>query len=89
MLLRVVTSNVYHRVPGPRRRRKHGQKHGHVTAPRPRDKPAASAWKAVIAIVAYALLSVRARAFWLRVRQGLTILTDALKEAAFRHDERR
>jgi uncharacterized membrane protein YbhN (UPF0104 family) len=31
---------------------------------------------AVIAIVAYALLSVRARAFWLRVRQGLTILTD-------------
>jgi uncharacterized membrane protein YbhN (UPF0104 family) len=30
----------------------------------------------VIAIVAYALLSVRARAFWLRVRQGLTILTD-------------
>ncbi len=31
---------------------------------------------AVIAIVAFALLSVRARAFWLRVRQGLTILTD-------------
>jgi uncharacterized membrane protein YbhN (UPF0104 family) len=31
---------------------------------------------AVIGLVAYALLSVRARAFWLRVRQGLTILTD-------------
>jgi uncharacterized membrane protein YbhN (UPF0104 family) len=31
---------------------------------------------AVIGLVAFALLSVRARAFWLRVRQGLTILTD-------------
>jgi uncharacterized membrane protein YbhN (UPF0104 family) len=31
---------------------------------------------AIIAIVAFALLSVRARAFWMRVRQGLTILTD-------------
>jgi len=31
---------------------------------------------AVLALVAFALLSVRARAFWLRVRQGLTILTD-------------
>jgi uncharacterized membrane protein YbhN (UPF0104 family) len=31
---------------------------------------------AVVALVAFALLSVRARAFWLRVRQGLTILTD-------------
>jgi uncharacterized membrane protein YbhN (UPF0104 family) len=31
---------------------------------------------AIAGLVAYALLSVRARAFWLRVRQGLTILTD-------------
>ncbi len=31
---------------------------------------------AVIGLVAFALLSVRAKAFWLRVRQGLTILSD-------------
>jgi len=31
---------------------------------------------AVGALIAFALLSQRARAFWLRVRQGLTILTD-------------
>ncbi|MGO9487690.1 MAG: lysylphosphatidylglycerol synthase transmembrane domain-containing protein [Solirubrobacteraceae bacterium] len=31
---------------------------------------------AVAGLVAFALLSVRARAFWLRVRQGLTILSD-------------
>ncbi len=31
---------------------------------------------AVAALLAFALLSVRARAFWLRVRQGLTILSD-------------
>ena len=31
---------------------------------------------AIISLVAFALLSVRARAFWARVRQGLTILTD-------------
>jgi len=30
----------------------------------------------VLALVAFALLSVRAKAFWARVRQGLTILTD-------------
>jgi uncharacterized membrane protein YbhN (UPF0104 family) len=31
---------------------------------------------AVLGLVAFALLSVRAKAFWARVRQGLTILTD-------------
>jgi uncharacterized membrane protein YbhN (UPF0104 family) len=31
---------------------------------------------AVAALVAFALLSVRVKAFWVRVRQGLTILTD-------------
>jgi uncharacterized membrane protein YbhN (UPF0104 family) len=31
---------------------------------------------AVLGLLAFALLSVRAKAFWLRVRQGLTILTD-------------
>jgi uncharacterized protein (TIRG00374 family) len=31
---------------------------------------------AVAALTAYALLATRARAFWLRVRQGVTILTD-------------
>ncbi len=31
---------------------------------------------AVSALLAFALLSTRARAFWLRVRQGVTILTD-------------
>jgi uncharacterized membrane protein YbhN (UPF0104 family) len=31
---------------------------------------------AVLALLAFALLSVRAKAFWARVRQGLTILTD-------------
>jgi uncharacterized protein (TIRG00374 family) len=31
---------------------------------------------AVLALVAFALLSVRVKAFWIRVRQGLTILTD-------------
>ena len=31
---------------------------------------------AILALVAFAMLSVRARAFWLRVRQGVTILTD-------------
>lgn len=31
---------------------------------------------AVLAILAFALLSARAKAFWARVRQGLTILTD-------------
>ena len=31
---------------------------------------------AVAALVAFALLSTRARAFWLRVRQGVTILSD-------------
>src|SRR5262249_33913388 len=31
---------------------------------------------AILGLVACALLSVRARAFWLRVRQGLTILGD-------------
>src|SRR6185312_7996497 len=31
---------------------------------------------AVIGLVAFALLSTRARAFWLRVRQGVTILSD-------------
>jgi uncharacterized protein (TIRG00374 family) len=31
---------------------------------------------AVLGLVAFALLSVRVRAFWARVRQGLTILTD-------------
>ena len=31
---------------------------------------------AVIGVVAFAVLSVKARAFWVRVRQGLTILTD-------------
>jgi uncharacterized membrane protein YbhN (UPF0104 family) len=31
---------------------------------------------AVLGLVAFALLSVRARAFWVRIRQGLTILTD-------------
>ena len=31
---------------------------------------------AVLGLVAFALLSTRARAFWLRVRQGVTILTD-------------
>ena len=30
----------------------------------------------VLGVVAYALLSTRARAFWLRVRQGVTILSD-------------
>jgi glycosyltransferase 2 family protein len=41
---------------------------------------------AIAALVAFALLSVRARAFWLRVRQGVTILTDKrryLREVAF------
>lgn len=31
---------------------------------------------AILALVAFALLSVRARAFWARVRQGVTILSD-------------
>lgn len=31
---------------------------------------------AVVSLVAFALLSVRVKAFWVRVRQGLTILTD-------------
>lgn len=31
---------------------------------------------AVLALVAFALLSVRVKAFWARIRQGLTILTD-------------
>jgi uncharacterized membrane protein YbhN (UPF0104 family) len=31
---------------------------------------------AVISLVAFALLSVRVKAFWVRVRQGLTIVTD-------------
>jgi len=31
---------------------------------------------AIVSLVAFALLSVRAKAFWARVRQGLTILTD-------------
>jgi uncharacterized protein (TIRG00374 family) len=31
---------------------------------------------AVVALLAFALLSTRARAFWLRVRQGVTILSD-------------
>jgi uncharacterized membrane protein YbhN (UPF0104 family) len=31
---------------------------------------------AIIGLVAFALLSVRAKAFWARIRQGLTILTD-------------
>ncbi len=31
---------------------------------------------AILALVAFALLSVRARAFWTRVRQGVTILSD-------------
>lgn len=30
----------------------------------------------IVALVAFALLSVRVRAFWARIRQGLTILTD-------------
>lgn len=30
----------------------------------------------VLGLVAFALLSVRAKAFWVRIRQGLTILTD-------------
>jgi uncharacterized membrane protein YbhN (UPF0104 family) len=31
---------------------------------------------AIVGLVAFALLSVRAKAFWARIRQGLTILTD-------------
>ncbi len=31
---------------------------------------------AIAALISFAMLSVRARAFWLRVRQGFTILTD-------------
>ncbi len=31
---------------------------------------------AILALIAFALLSVRVKAFWARVRQGLTILTD-------------
>ena len=31
---------------------------------------------AILALVAFAVLSVRARAFWVRVRQGMTILSD-------------
>jgi uncharacterized protein (TIRG00374 family) len=40
----------------------------------------------ILALVSFALLSVRARAFWARVRQGLTILSDRpryLREVAF------
>ena len=31
---------------------------------------------AILAVIAFALLSVRVRAFWIRVRQGVTILSD-------------
>jgi uncharacterized membrane protein YbhN (UPF0104 family) len=31
---------------------------------------------AIVGLLAFALLSVRAKAFWVRIRQGLTILTD-------------
>jgi uncharacterized protein (TIRG00374 family) len=40
----------------------------------------------VVAVVAFALLSVRVKAFWARVRQGLTILSDRrryLRQVAF------